>query len=91
MYEYGRLMLTSILSILQISMSINNLAVGYVVVMVYTITNDSSVKMPIVMKDMLMKLVEESPTPLNELHMLGYVIMGALQLIICYFFFLYGY
>ncbi|KAI7858785.1 hypothetical protein BDC45DRAFT_564895 [Circinella umbellata] len=37
---------------------------------------DGSIKMPIVMRDMLLKLVEESQALVNELHTLGYVIMG---------------
>ena len=52
---------------------------------------DGSIKMPTVMRDMLMKLVEESPTLVNELHILGYVIMGALQFKSRYFFFFYIY
>ncbi|KAI7859393.1 hypothetical protein BDC45DRAFT_475199 [Circinella umbellata] len=37
---------------------------------------DGSIKMPVVMRDMLMKLVEETPSLVNKLHILGYMIMG---------------
>ncbi|KAI9466435.1 hypothetical protein BDB00DRAFT_872194 [Zychaea mexicana] len=37
---------------------------------------DGSIKMPMVMRDMLLKLVEENPALVNQLHILGYLIMG---------------
>ncbi|KAI7851221.1 hypothetical protein BDC45DRAFT_572304 [Circinella umbellata] len=37
---------------------------------------DGSIKMPIAMKDMLMKLVEQNSSLVNQLHILGYLIMG---------------
>ncbi|KAG2221872.1 hypothetical protein INT45_012516, partial [Circinella minor] len=37
---------------------------------------DGSIKMPIVMRDMLLKLAGKSPVLVNELHVLRYVIMG---------------
>ncbi|KAG2222833.1 hypothetical protein INT45_000448 [Circinella minor] len=37
---------------------------------------DGSIKMPVVMRDMLMELVEETTPLVNKLHILGYVIMG---------------
>lgn len=37
---------------------------------------DSRIKMPIVMKDMLLQIAETSPSIVNKVHILGYVING---------------
>ncbi|KAG1442653.1 hypothetical protein G6F56_010976 [Rhizopus delemar] len=38
--------------------------------------HDSRMKMPFVMKDMLMNIVKKAPVKINEVHVVGYIING---------------